>query len=50
VRALIQEAVASTGASSAKDMGKVMGAVSPKIKGRFDGTRASELVKESLGA
>lgn len=50
VRALIQDAVASTGASSAKDMGKVMGAVSPKIKGRFDGGRASELVKEALGA
>jgi uncharacterized protein YqeY len=31
-------------------MGKVMGAVSPKTKGRFDGSRLSQLVKEALGA
>lgn len=49
VKKMIADAIASTGASNAKDMGKVMGAISPKIKGRFDGTRASELVKQALG-
>jgi uncharacterized protein YqeY len=50
VKTLIAEAIASTGAAGPKDMGKVMGAVSPKIKGKFDGARASAMVKESLGA
>jgi uncharacterized protein len=50
VHALIAEAVAQTGAASPKDMGKVMGVISSKIKGRFDGLRASELVKAALGA
>ena len=49
VRAIITEAIAATGAGP-KDMGKVMGAVAPKIKGRFDGGRANALVKEALGA
>jgi uncharacterized protein len=50
VKEFISQAIAETGASSAKDMGKVMGQVSPKIKGKFDGGRASELVKQALGA
>lgn len=50
VKKLIAEAVASTGASGPADMGKVMGAISPKIKGRFDGARASALVKEALAS
>ncbi len=49
VKKLIASAVASTGAAGPKDMGKVMGAISAKIKGKFDGTRASALVKEALG-
>ncbi len=48
VKALIAEAIASTGAAGAKDMGRVMGAVAPKTKGKFDGGRVSELVKEAL--
>ncbi len=50
VRALITEAIASTGAAGIKDMGRVMGAVAPKTKGKFDGTRVNELVKEALSA
>ncbi len=50
VIALIKEAIAATGAVSAKDMGKVMGQVAPKTKGRFDGARVNELVKKELGA
>ncbi|HXV27282.1 MAG TPA: GatB/YqeY domain-containing protein [Candidatus Paceibacterota bacterium] len=50
VRKLVTEAVAETGAATPKDMGKVMAKVSPKTKGRFDGSRLAELVKESLMA
>lgn len=50
VKKLIADAMAATGAAGPKDMGKVMGAISGKIKGRFDGTRASQIVKEVLGA
>lgn len=49
VRKLVQEAVASTGASSPSDMGKVMGALMPKVKGKADGAMVSRLVKEALG-
>jgi len=49
VRSIVSEAVASTGASSPKDMGKVMGAVMPRVKGRADGALISRLVKEALG-
>jgi uncharacterized protein YqeY len=50
VKKLIADAVASSGAAGPKDMGKVMGAISARIKGRFDGARASALVKEALSA
>ena len=50
VKALIADAVTATGAAGPKDMGKVMGKISVAIKGRFDGARASALVKEALGA
>ena len=45
---LIAEAKAATGATGPKEMGKVMGAVAPKVKGRFDGSRLAELVKQAL--
>lgn len=45
VRALIREAI-DGGATS---MGAVMGKISPKIKGLFDGKEANRLVKEMLG-
>lgn len=47
---LIKQAIEQTGATSPADMGKVMGVVSSKTKGRFDGKRLSEMVKEQLGA
>lgn len=50
VEKLIADAIAATGAVGPREMGKVMGAVTPKTKGRFDGTRVSELVKRALGA
>lgn len=48
VKALIAEIKAQVGAQGPKDMGKVMKELSPKAKGRFDGRRLSELVKEAL--
>jgi uncharacterized protein YqeY len=48
IQALIDEAIASTGASSVRDLGKVMGWLSPKTRGRADGKRLSELVAKAL--
>jgi hypothetical protein len=46
--ALIADALSETGASSQKEMGKVMSAVMSKAGGRADGRRVSELVKQKL--
>lgn len=46
--ALIDAAIAEVGASSPRDMGKVMKIVSARTRGRADGKRVSELVKERL--
>ncbi len=48
IRALVKEAVATSGASSPKDMGKVMKELMPKVKGRADGKLVNEIVKELL--
>jgi uncharacterized protein len=48
VKKLVDEAVTQTGATSAADMGKVMGALMPKVKGKADGSLVSRLVKEKL--
>jgi uncharacterized protein YqeY len=45
---LVHEAIAATGATSARDLGKVMGWLSPKTRGRADGRRVSELVARAL--
>jgi len=50
VEAAIAAAVAESGATSAKDMGKVMGLVKPKVAGRTDMGKLSELVKAKLAA
>lgn len=48
VRALIAEIVAEVQPQGPRDMGKVMGQLVPKIRGRFDGKAASGLVREAL--
>lgn len=48
IAAIIAEAIASTGAQGPADMGKVMGAVKPKIAGKADGGVVSTLVKAAL--
>lgn len=44
----VDEAVAETGASGMKDMGKVMGLLTPRLKGRVDGKALAEAVKARL--
>jgi hypothetical protein len=46
--ALVAEAMTATGASSARDLGKVMGWLSPRTRGRADGKRVHELVGQAL--
>jgi uncharacterized protein YqeY len=50
LRALIDEAVSSTSAAAPKDLGKVMGWLSPRTRGRADGRRLSELVAARLAS
>ena len=49
-REIVRSVVAETGASSARDLGKVMGPLMQRLGGRFDGRRANELVRELLGS
>ena len=48
LRALIDEGIAATGATSARDLGKVMGWLSPRTRGRADGKVVSGLVAQAL--
>ena len=48
LKALVEEAVAETGAAGPKDMGKVMAALMPKTRGRADGKRINTMVRELL--
>ena len=45
---IVAEAIAETGATSMKDMGKIMATVMPKTKGRADGKMINAIVKEKL--
>ncbi len=49
IDALITQAIASSGAASAKDMGKVMAIVKSQAQGRADMSAVSALVRERLG-
>ncbi|BAN68495.1 GatB/YqeY domain-containing protein [endosymbiont of unidentified scaly snail isolate Monju] len=49
IAAIVEQAIAETGASSMKDMGKVMGKVKPQVQGRADMGQVSALVKQKLG-
>ncbi|MGA2911198.1 MAG: GatB/YqeY domain-containing protein [Candidatus Levyibacteriota bacterium] len=45
---LVKEAITQTGATSMADMGKLMGALMPKVKGKADGNLVSSIVKQNL--
>jgi uncharacterized protein YqeY len=50
IAALVREGIVATGASTARDMGKVMGWLAPRTRGRADGKRVSELVVQALAS
>jgi uncharacterized protein YqeY len=50
VAAIIDEVITSIGATSAKDMGKVMGPVMQQLKGRADGQKIQAMVKAKLSS
>ena len=49
LEAMIKDAIATTGAASMKDMGKVMGVLKPKVQGRTDMGALSARIKSALG-
>ncbi len=48
IRKIIKEAIEKVSAAGMKDMGKVMGAVMPQVRGRAEGGPVNKLVKEML--
>ena len=48
IEKIVTEAIEMVGASSMKDMGKVMGIVNPKVKGIAEGSAVAKIVKEKL--
>ncbi|KEP27047.1 MULTISPECIES: GatB/YqeY domain-containing protein [Bacillus] len=48
LKSVVQQTIAETGASSKADMGKVMSAIMPKVKGKADGAVINRLVSEQL--
>ena len=50
IREMAKEIIAETGAQGPKDLGKVMGVILPKIKGRADGKLVNQIVRELLNS
>jgi len=50
INKVIEDAIASSGASSVKDMGKVMGLVKPALQGKADMSVVSQTIKQRLNA
>ena len=50
VEAMVEQAISETGASGPQDMGTVMKALMPKVKGAVDGKLLSEMVQRKLAA
>jgi uncharacterized protein YqeY len=48
ITTLVKEAITQTGATSMQDMGKLMGALMPKIKGKADGNVVNSIVRKEL--
>ncbi|MFD2209213.1 GatB/YqeY domain-containing protein [Virgibacillus halophilus] len=48
LEAIVQETILEVQASSKKDMGKVMSAVMPKVKGKADGSKVNKMVLSNL--
>ena len=50
INELVEASIASTGATSIKDMGKLMGVLKPRLQGRADMGQVSQLIKSRLTA
>ena len=50
INTLVEQSINSTGASSIKDMGKVMGMLKPQMQGRADMGMVSQLIKSRLNS
>ncbi|HEX2952663.1 MAG TPA: GatB/YqeY domain-containing protein [Bacillota bacterium] len=50
LREIVSQTIVETGASGPKEMGKVMGALMPKVRGRADGQLVNKLVRELLNS
>ena len=48
LEAIVDDAIAETGATSLRDLGRVMADVMPQVAGRADGSTVSQLVREKL--
>lgn len=48
IRRIVKEAIGEIGATSIAEIGKVMGALMPKVKGKADGNLVSKIVREEL--
>lgn len=48
IRKLVQETISQTGVSTQSEMGKVMGALMPKVKDKADGSLVSKIVREEI--
>ncbi len=48
IKKLVEETISQTGAKSIQDMGKVIGALMSKLKGKANGSLVSKIVKDSL--
>lgn len=48
ITAIVKEVIAQTGAKDASEMGKVMGALMPKVKGKADGGLVNKIVRSIL--
>ncbi len=48
LKALVEQAIQESGAASIDDIGRVMGVLMPKIRGKADGKEANQIVREML--
>lgn len=50
IKEVVKQAISETGASSMQDMGKLMGNLMPKVKGKADGNTVNRIVREELSS
>lgn len=48
IREMVKQVISDQGVSSKKEMGKVMGAIMPRVKGKADGSQVRKIVEELL--